>query len=239
MNEPLRPLRCRPACFQAFSEALERLDQPGALLRAASAVALHEHPDADLDLVERRVEGLAEEVRRLALGRSLKARLGFLHQVLFEQHAFQGDEQTYSNPGNSYLPMVLATQRGLPIVLTLIYVEVARRAGLVAHGLDAPLHFLAEVEQPDGPQIVDPFYRGRALSRAEVRERIERVLMAGVRADGDPMPRAHPRGWLDRILRNLETSFARAGRLDEQAAMGELRTLLRATPAGPSPEARA
>lgn len=239
MTSPLRPLRCRPACYDAFARAVERLDQPGMLLRAAASVALHEHPGADLDLVEHRVEALAEEVRRRALGRSVQARLALLHEVLFERHSFQGDEQTYANPGNSYLPMVLATQRGLPVTLTLVYVEVARRAGLAAWGVDAPMHFLAQVEQPDGPLLVDPFHRGRALSRDEAVARLERVLVAGFRPDGDPLPRAHPRGWLDRILRNLEGSFARAGRLDEAAAMSELRTLLRGAPAGPPAEGRA
>lgn len=236
MSAPLEPLKCRLACYAAFSAALDRLAQPGGLLRAAAAISLHEHPEADLDLVETRVARLAEEVARRGQGRSLNARLGFLHEVLFDEHGFRGDDQTYSNPSNSYLPAVLATRRGLPITLSLLYVEVATRAGMAAYGLDAPAHFLVEVEEPGGLLIVDPFAGGRALTRREVLSRLERILIAGARPDGNALPRATPLGWLDRILRNLEGSFARAGRLEDFAAMGELRSLVR-RPGLPGPSA--
>ena len=143
----------------------------------------------------------------------------------FEEHSFQGDEQTSSNPSNSYMNAILATRRGLPITLSLLYVEVARRVGVNAYGVDAPAHFVVEVEEPGGPLLVDPFFRGQALTRAELRQRLERVLGHPLAADAIA-PRATPRGWLDRILRNLEQSFARAGRPDDHAAMGELRALL-------------
>jgi regulator of sirC expression with transglutaminase-like and TPR domain len=237
VSAPLQPLKCRPECYRAFGSALQRLAEPGGLLQAAAAIALHEHPEADLALVEARTEALAAEVRRRAEGRSTKARLGFLHEVLFDEHGYRGDEHTYSNPSNSYLPAVLATKRGLPITLSLLYVEVARRAGLAAHGVDAPTHFLVEIEDPPGVLIVDPFQGGRALTQEEVFSRLERVLGGRLRRDVKLLPRATPAGWLDRMLRNLEGSFARAGRLDDFAAMGELRALLAATtPLGGTPE---
>lgn len=232
MSAPLQPLRCRPECYRAFARQVERLEEPGALLRAAAAIALHEHPDADLDLVERRVESLATAVRERGAGRSPKARQAFLHEVLFDEQGFRGDDQGYSNPSNSYLPMVLATKRGLPITLSLVVVETARRAGIAAFGLDVPAHFLVELEEPAGTLIVDPFHGGRTVTRDELAERLERVLGPTWRA-GNPAPRATSRGWLDRILRNLEASFVRAGRLDDFAAMGELRTLLGTARTGP------
>jgi regulator of sirC expression with transglutaminase-like and TPR domain len=225
VSGPIQPLRCHPACYAAFSAALPHLSEPGGLLRAVAAIALHEHPSADLDLVEERIEGLANQVRAQAQGRSQKARLALLHRVLFEEHEFQGDEQTYSNPSNSYLNTILATRRGLPITLALLYVEVARRVGIVAHGLDAPAHFLVEVEEPDGLLVVDPFHRGTALTRAEV-QWTARALGRPVPADAR-IARATPAGWLDRILRNLEGSFARASRPEELAAMAELRALVK------------
>lgn len=223
---PLQPLHCRPECFAAFRAALRDLDEPRGLLRAAAAIALHEHPDADLDLVEQRVEGLAQQVSVQSQGRSSKARLALLHRTLFEEHDFRGDEQTYSNPSNSYLPTILATRRGLPITLSLLYVEIARRVGLVAYGLDAPAHFLVEVEQDGGTMLVDPFFAGRAVTRDELSARLVRTLGSTAAGLANSLPRATARGWLKRILRNLETSFERAGRADDQAAMAELAALL-------------
>lgn len=231
MSAPLQPLRCRPECYAAFGRALEHLAEPGGLLRAAATIALHEHPEADLALVESRVEALAAEVRRRGEGRSAKARLGYLHEVLFEEQGFRGDDQTYSNPSNSYLPTILATKRGLPITLSLLYVEVARRAGIPAFGLDVPAHFLVEVEEPGGLVVIDPFHGGRTLTRDELSERLARVLGGPLPAvpNGRAWNRASHHAWLDRILRNLEGSFARAARLDDYAAMGELRARLLAS----------
>jgi regulator of sirC expression with transglutaminase-like and TPR domain len=230
VSAPLQPLRCRPECYAAFGRALERLSEPGGVLQAAAAIALHEHPEADLGLVETRVEALAAEVRRRSTGRSAKARLAYLHEVLFEEQGFRGDDQTYSNPSNSYLPTILATKRGLPITLSLLYVEVARRAGIPAHGLDMPAHFLVEVEEPGGPVVIDPFHGGRTLTQDELTARLERVLGKPAAQEALTRNRATPRGWLDRILRNLEGAFARAARLDDYAAMGELRARLLAGP---------
>jgi regulator of sirC expression with transglutaminase-like and TPR domain len=229
MSAPLQPLRCRPECYRAFGAELTRLQEPGALLRAAASVSLHEHPGADLDLVERRVEMLAADVRARGLGRSAKARLAHLHAVLFDEQGFRGEEQGYSNPSNSYLPTVLATKRGLPITLSLLYVEVARRAGIPAFGLDVPAHFVVEVDEPGGTLVVDPFHGGRTVTRDELAERLDRVVGPSWRTNA-PLARATSRGWLDRILRNLEASFVRAARLDDYAAMGELRALLGTKP---------
>lgn len=225
MPGPTHPLHCRPACYAAFQAALPHLDQPGGLLRAVASIALHEHPDADLGLVDARIEALAQQVAGASRGRSPKATVAILHQVLFEEHGFRGDEQTFSNPSNSYMNAILATRRGLPITLSLLYVEVARRVGLPAHGLDAPAHFLVELEQPGGLLVVDPFFAGQVVTRAELRARMERVLGRALPAAASPA-RATPARWLDRILRNLEGSFARARRSDDHAAMGELRHLL-------------
>lgn len=225
MAGPTHPLHCRPACYAAFQAALPGVPQPGGLLRAVACIALHEHPDADLDLVDARIEALARQVASAAEGRSTKARIALLHRALFEEHGFRGDEQTFSNPSNSYMNAILATRRGLPITLSLLYVEVARRVGITAHGLDAPAHFLVEVEQPGGALVVDPFFGGQVVTRAELRARMERVLGHALPAGAGPA-RATPAGWLHRILRNLESAFARAQRADDHAAMSELRSLL-------------
>ena len=105
----------------------------------------------------------------------------------------------------------------------------ARRAGIPAFGLDVPAHFVVEVDEPGGTLIVDPFHGGRTITRDELAERLDRVVGPNWRTS-TPLSRATSRGWLDRILRNLEASFARAARLDDYAAMGELRALLGTKP---------
>jgi regulator of sirC expression with transglutaminase-like and TPR domain len=212
---------CRPEAFQYFVEQLPRLASTDGLVRAAIGVSLHALDDVDPDRVVERLRILGLRVRERAPSGRDVAVLANLHAVLFEEEGFAGNLERYYNALNSYLPAVLNSRRGLPVVLALIYKAVGEHAGLAIEGLNAPGHFLARVKCDGRWMIVDPFFGGQMLTRDEAFHRLDRVA-------GKPLPRCEeflaPTGhqqWLARLIGNLRQLFATEGRRDDLAAMTE------------------
>ncbi len=84
-------------------------------------------------------------------------------QLLGADHGFAGDRERYDDPSNSMLDLVLARRRGLPILLSVVYIEVARRAEIPIGGVGLPGHFVVAHFGADPPVLLDPFDGGRVL----------------------------------------------------------------------------
>lgn len=158
----------------------------------------------------------AERVARLAVG-------------LFGDEGFAGDVERYDEPENSLLDRVLARRRGLPILLGVVLLEVARRQHVPLVGIGFPGHFLvATRSQP--PVVLDPFHGGRVVPRVALEARLLQV-------DGVPPGRARmesaltpvgPRYILARINNNLKGSWLRRGQIP--AALRAVERLLLVAP---------
>jgi regulator of sirC expression with transglutaminase-like and TPR domain len=229
------PAYCRPAAYDAFVAQLPHMETTPGLFRAAFAIAQHERSAANVAQAEVAVEQLAETVRRRVHSPSTDAKLAHLHDVLFDVIGFRGNDEDYYDPANSYLPEVLRTRRGLPITLVLVYKCVAEGIGLTVHGVNAPGHFLAEVESstvnsPRGnsaaPMYVDPFYRGGLLTEDDVYKRIAAATGQAIPPSPELLRRATGRQWLARMLANLQAVFASTGRERDLLAMQELQAAL-------------
>jgi regulator of sirC expression with transglutaminase-like and TPR domain len=223
------PAYCRPAAFRAFAESLPQCDSPGGLFRAAWAIAQHMQPEAQLAAGETVIANLAVAVQRRVQSRTADALIAHLHDVLFEVIGFRGNREDYYNPANSLLPDVLRTRRGLPITLTLIYRSVAEGVGIAVHGVNAPGHFLAELELVEAgvptTSYVDPFHGGDLLNEAEALARIAETT-GREPPSADVLQRATPEQWLARMLRNLQAALAARGSERDMYAMQELEQLL-------------
>ncbi|HUO47133.1 MAG TPA: transglutaminase-like domain-containing protein [Acidimicrobiia bacterium] len=130
-----------------------------------------------------------------------------LRRVISIQEGIGGNSEDYNNTDNAFLHRVLDTRRGLPITLSVIWIEVGRRAGLEMHGVGLPGHFLVYA----AGQLVDPFHFGEAIGADEAGMLVADAL--GGR------PRLEP-AWLDpvdstaiikRILGNLDSIYTDAG----------------------------
>jgi len=230
------PKFCHPAAYRLFIEQLPALETTAGLLRAATAVACHELGDAAADDVQPQIDALAARVRKRVSSPRPSAVLAHVHRVLFEEEGFSGNPGDYYNARNSYLPAVLESKRGIPVTLVLIYKCVAEGAGLAVHGINAPGHFLGEVEMDGRPALIDPFYGGRMLTREEALKQIAettgqelapQTAAVGVADHQDPFfQRATHRQWIARMIRNLREIFAETGRQRDVEAMGELFELL-------------
>jgi regulator of sirC expression with transglutaminase-like and TPR domain len=229
------PAYCHADAYAAFTREIPHMDTTSGLFRAAFAIALHETPDADVVQAEATIRDLANTVRRRVHSENIDAKLAHLHDVMFDVVGFHGNAADYYNPANSYLPEVLATRRGLPITLTLVYKCVAEGVGLTVRGINSPGHFLAAIQYNNLSRsnsieerwmYVDPFHGGELLNGADVCRRIAETTGMVAEDPSQWLTPATHRQWLSRMLNNLQAVFAHTGRERDLYAMQELHDLL-------------
>jgi regulator of sirC expression with transglutaminase-like and TPR domain len=223
------PHFCRPLAYEHFCRQLDSLDATPNLVQAAVAIAMHELEGIVPEDVAGRLNRLAARVGGRVHSGNEQALLAHLHDVLFVEEGFAGNTDEYYAAQNSYLPVVLQTKRGLPIILALIYKAVAEGVGLQVAGINSPAHFLVRVRSGSEWMIVDPFFHGQSLSREEAFARLEQVGGREVPRDDQILAPATHQQWLARILANLQSLFANQGRQDDLAAMTELQEALAET----------
>lgn len=157
-----------------------------------------------------RLDALADRVRRAVHpGADAPARLVALKQVLFEEEGFVGHKTNYYHRDNVLLPRVMDSLHGLPILLAVIYIEVARRAGIDASPVAFPGHFLVRCETADGMLIVDPFHRGRYLDRVACESLFGAMTGHRLEFDQSVLEPTSTRHTLSRILVNLRQMYLR------------------------------
>jgi regulator of sirC expression with transglutaminase-like and TPR domain len=151
------------------------------------------------------VQALAE-----AAGRALDPRASFhtrglaLAQFLAQDAGFRGNNSDYGDPRNAYLNQVLDRRLGLPISLSVIFLEIGRRLRLPVAGVGLPGHFIVRVGGPEGPLYLDPFNGGRRVTLADCRALVQ--SSTGLhQASFDPewLEPTPPRDIVARMLNNL------------------------------------
>jgi len=205
------PLRLEAPSPLEYFATLVVEDQHFALLEAAVSLGQDADPSLDPQAVIDEIESLGDRLRRrLPADASAMHRLRTLNRYFFRELGFAGNVNDYYDVANSYLHQVLASRRGIPISLALLYIEFAGHAGLTARGVSFPGHFLVKLRLPHGEAVMDPF-NGRSLSREELEERLEPLRRKqGLVGDfevplGLFLQSATPRDIIARMLRNLKS----------------------------------
>ena len=179
------------------------------LLDGALRIARLEYPDLDVGRCRGQVEAFASE----AFGRvASRGRRGVeqFNAYFFDKLGFHGNAENYYDPRNSYLNDVIERRTGIPITLAALYCEVARRAGLDAHGVGFPGHFLAKCVVPDGDILVDCF-NARTVSRADCQALLDSFSPGGGPVSDEMLAVAPARDILCRMLNNLRRIHAGQG----------------------------
>ena len=194
----------------AYFAALVAEDDGFALVEAAICVAQDEHPAVDPQSVIGEIDRLAARLQaRLPVDAPPLRRLRALNRFFFVELGFAGNVNNYYDRRNSYLHEVLATRRGIPITLALLFIEMAGQLGLDAAGVCFPGHFLVKLRMPQGEVVIDPV-NGRSLSRDELDERLVPYRARhGLEGDFETplglfLQAAPPRDVLARLLFNLK-----------------------------------
>jgi len=137
-----------------------------------------------------------------------------LATTLFAELGFRGNTDDYYDPRNSFLAEVLDRKVGIPITLSVLYLEVARRVGLGAAGVGFPGHFLVRVDggpTPLDPLILDPFGGGAALDRPALQALLVRASGPDARLADVSLAAMPKRAILVRMLNNLASIYGRDG----------------------------
>jgi regulator of sirC expression with transglutaminase-like and TPR domain len=179
------------------------------LAEAALCIAWEDRGEGDPESALFRLDVIAAGARsRLPSAAHPPTILAALNSYLFDDLGFRGNTWNYSDPQNSYLDQVLESRVGLPITLSLIYLEVGWRLQLPLAGVALPGHFIVRyvnASDIESSVFIDPFHRGRRWSYSECEEQVRRfygtVTPDIIRSALAP---PDPRDVLSRMLRNLK-----------------------------------
>jgi serine protease Do len=174
------------------------------LFHAALLVARLDNPELEIEPYRQQLAEMAREVRaKFSATADATARLAALKEYLFAENGFHGSRSDYHSRANSYLNQVLDDREGLPITLSILFMELARGIGLNGvSGLPLPGHFMVRYHLPgEAEQIIDPFHGGKSLTRTEAQERVLEATGEGFRELD--FRAATKREIILRMLRNL------------------------------------
>ena len=197
--------------------------------RAALELATIHFPDLDLTPSLDRLNELASQVgdrlRNFNDGRDF---VETAQRYLFEELGFHGNKEDYYDPLNSCLNQVLERRTGIPVTLSVMYMEIARRLQMPVYGIGLPRHFVIQFDDGNYATYIDPFHGGRAITLREC------FQLAGAReADITLLRRVSPVEIIKRMLQNLQSGYLQ--RHDSAHAAKTIDLLILGTPPG-SPE---
>jgi len=202
-----------------FAELLAREEAQIDLARACLLISQDAYPGLDVEGYLGEIERFAARLRgRLQGSRGAEERVVELNQFLFDELGFHGNARDYYDPRNSYLNEVLDRRMGIPLTLSVLYLEVGRRIGLALEGVSFPGHFLVRLPLRGSMLVLDPFSGGEPQSETDLRARLRRVVPAGttgpVPLEELPLEQflepAGKRQILARLLRNLKGIYREA-----------------------------
>ncbi len=225
-NAPASGLLGVDADTRAFAQAISVPEDQLDIGRAALLLARQAYPDLCVETYLVRLDQMAQVVRsRLTTTSPLDG----LNAYLFDELGFHGDTQDYFDPRNSYLNQVLDRRTGIPITLSLLYLELARRLDLPMAGIALPGHFIVRYDGDSEPRYLDPFFGGMEMSVQDCRQRVADISNGRLEFQPSFLAPVGPRQILTRMLRNLKGIYVAHADLPAAIATVEKLILLNPT----------
>lgn len=189
------------------------------LVEASLVIALEENPALDIERHLENVRAWTDSVRgRLRGSREIERIVETINRVLFDEEGFHGEDEDYYDPRSALLSEALERHAGLPITLSVLYIELSRRIGVEASGVSLPGRFLVKFTGPFGVIVIDPFDGGRVLTTIELQKILDAMYGGGVRLREHHLRSFTPREILARELAQLKSAYLAQHDLPRAAA---------------------
>ncbi|MCP3980270.1 MAG: tetratricopeptide repeat protein [bacterium] len=203
------------------------------LPEAALLIAAEEYPELDVEYELKRIHLIsAEGARRVYNLANPFARLDGLRTYLFEELDFRGNVDNYNDPRNCFLNDVLDSRQGIPLTLSMLFLELARAAGFEARGVGLPGHFVTRVTYAGRTILVDPYHGGAVITQDDCRLLVGRTTGRPALFRRELLDGTDSRAMLGRLLLNLKHIYVE--REDYRRALSMVERMLLVAPGDPT-----
>ncbi len=208
-----------------FTALIQRPHGEFRLAEGALLIAQEEYLNLDVQAYLRRLDAMAEVVSsRLGLEIDPQHIVAHINAYLFDEQGFHGNQDDYYDTRNSFLNEVIERKTGIPITLSVVYLELARQVGLPIVGVSMPGHFLVRYSAQPTVFWIDPYYRGKILSQEGCQQRLTDMYGQMVAWSDAYLQPVSDHAILQRMLYNLKAIYVQQG--DHRRALRVVERLL-------------
>lgn len=212
---------------QRFYQEIQKPEKQIDLAKAALYIAQEEYPQIEPDEYLNALDTMAGELlERIPKERYPLRVIKIINNYFYKDLGFSGNQSHYYEPQNSYLNEVIERRIGIPITLSLVYLEVAKRIDFPMVGIGMPGHFLIRPEFEDAGIYVDPFNQGEILFPEDCEQRLTQIYQQPVKLQSEFLTPVTPYQFLGRMLMNLKVIYLNSGDMKKALAVSERILLL-------------
>ena len=182
-------------------------DHKISLAEAALQIALDEYPELDISHYKNLLKGWSDLMNAKFSRKRARNQLEEINEWFFNEMNFTGNIENYYDPRNSFLNDVIDRRTGIPITLSVIYLEMAWASGLAAAGIGFPGHFLVRVIDDANPIYIDPFHKGNIMTAEECAEFLNEITEGELEFDQKFLSAVNKKEIIVRMLRNLKRVY--------------------------------
>jgi len=172
------------------------------LITCALLLAKHDNPDLDMAAYQEEMDRMAGELAlKVAKDAPVDNKVSPIARSLSEDNVYHGSRADYYNRSNSYLNEVIDDREGIPITLSILFIELAGRLNTELKGIGLPGHFVVCYEEEGKRTVIDAFERGKPLTKEEANNIIRSYGGTGTISDYPPSGK---RAIIQRMIYNLK-----------------------------------
>jgi regulator of sirC expression with transglutaminase-like and TPR domain len=201
-----------PEARRRFAALVDHDQEGFRLAEAALLIAQEEYANLDVTAYLTRINSIADTIKaQLALELDPMRIVQGINTQLFDELGFRGNQEHYNDPRNSFLNDVIERRLGIPITLSVLYIEIGRLVGLPIAGVGLPGHFIIKYTAQPEPFWIDPFNRGTVMTREDCQQLLQQFYGEKLPWNEAFLDPVSDHNILQRMLNNLKIIYARQG----------------------------